>query len=126
LRRIVLATLPILVLSGCGKGQPTLAGGKPVSYWVQALHDPDARVRKKAVFKLGNAGAADASVLPALLRALKDVDAAVRCEAILALLKLGPPAREALPILGELERSDRDARVRACATRALEKLRREM
>jgi HEAT repeat protein len=110
---------------GCGESRPTLAGGKPVAYWVSALHDPDAGVRKKAAFKLGNVGPADPAALPALRGALEDRDAAVRCEAILALLKYGPAAREAVPALEEMQRRDPSARVRQYAAKAVEKLRGE-
>jgi HEAT repeat protein len=99
-----------------------MTGGKPVSYWVQALQGPDPSLRKKAVFKLGNVGPTDAVVCPALLGALKDADAAVRCETILALLKCGPSARNAIPTLTEMQQQDSDARVRSYAGRALETL----
>jgi HEAT repeat protein len=87
-----------------------------------ALRDPEARVRKKAAFTLGNIGTSDPAVLPALMGALKDPHEAVRCEAILALLKCGPEAQEAIPVLTEIEKTDRDVRVRDYATKALEKL----
>ena len=102
-----------------------LAGGRPVSHWVEALKSPDAKQRKTAVTKLGNVGPADEAVLPALLGALNDADAAVRREAILALMKYGPGAREAVPRLTDLRQSDRDAQVRTLAAKALEKLERE-
>jgi HEAT repeat protein len=108
---------------GCGEARPTTAGGKPVSYWVEALQDPDAKVRKKAATKLGNVGAADAAAVPALAGALKDRDAGVRAEAALALLRIGPAAREAIPALEDAARADRDARARGYAAKALEKAR---
>jgi HEAT repeat protein len=117
MRRTLLVIL-LIALSGCGGAQPPLAGGK----WAEALRDPDAKLRKKAAFTLGNIGPSDPTVLPALLGALKDPDAGVRCEAILALLKYGPGAREAVPELIEAQEKDRDAKVRAYAARALEKL----
>ena len=120
--RIVAISFLALVLCGCGKAEPTLAGGKPVSYWVQALKDPDAKVRKRAVFKLGNVGPADAAALPALVGALHDGDARVRAEAILALMKCGPGARESVPALSDMQQRDRDAHVRAHAGKALERL----
>jgi HEAT repeat protein len=121
-RLIVFAVLPWWLL-GCQKAEPPLSGGRPVAHWVQALKDSDARTRKEAAFKLGNAGPVEASVLPALVAALKDADARVRCEVVLAVSKFGPRAKEAIPVLAELQEEDRDARVRSLAARALEKLR---
>jgi HEAT repeat protein len=106
---------------GCGKARPTTAGGKPVSHWVQALQDPDARLRKKAAQKLGNAGPADPAVVPALAGALKDRDARVRAEAALALMKMGPAAQGAIPALAEAHK-DPDPRVREYAVKALERV----
>jgi HEAT repeat protein len=110
------------LLAGCGSKQPTMIGGKSVDHWVRTLHDPDSRMRKRAATKLGNAGAAEATVVPALIEALKDRDAGVRAEAILALARIGPAAREAEPALRELATNDRDATVRASAAKALENL----
>jgi hypothetical protein len=106
----------------CGNAQPTVAGGKPVSYWVEASHDTDANLRKQAVFKLGNVGASDPAVVPALIAALKDSDPHVRCEAILALVKCGPDAKEATDVLVELQSKDRVPKVRDYAAKALKKL----
>jgi HEAT repeat protein len=114
---VVLAAL----VSGCGQPLPTQAGGKPVSYWVQALQNPDPKVRRTAVFKLGNVGPADGAALPAVQGALRDRDPRVRREAILALVKFGADARQALPLLNEL-RHDCEGKVRADAVRAMEKL----
>jgi HEAT repeat protein len=113
-----------MLLAGCGKPKTTLAGGKPVSHWLEAAHDPDTRVRKTAVFKLGNIGPGEADVLPAVTAALKDTDAAVRRQAILALVKFGAAAKDAAPILTEMHRHDRDAQVRSHAAKALESLER--
>lgn len=109
--------------SGCGQAQPTLAGGKPVSHWLDQLRSPDAKARKTAVTKLGNVGRADPTALPAVLGTLKDPDAGVRCEAILALLKSDTAASEAIPTLIEMQQNDRNAQVRSYAAHALEKLR---
>jgi HEAT repeat protein len=118
--------LPIIIvavlLSGCGRAEPTLVGGKPVDYWVQAMHDPEAKLRKKAAFKLGNVGPADPAALPALLDGLKDEDASVRSEVILALMKFGADAREAIPALTTMQQKDRDKQVRSYAGKALAKL----
>ncbi len=114
-------TLGLALLGGCGKAKPTMAGGRPVAHWMEELRSPDARARKKAAHKLGNAGVVDPSVVPALVEALKDADAGVRAEAVLALLKIGPAAREAVPALTAAQ-NDPDATVRAYAAKALEKV----
>ena len=84
---------------------------------------PDKKLRKEAVEKLGNLGAASPEVLPALTSALHDADAQVRSEAVLALAKLGPNAKPAIHDLDALSQSDPDAKVRGYAAKALEKLR---
>jgi HEAT repeat protein len=115
----------VLLASGCSKSEPTLAGGKPVDYWVKALSGPDPKLRKTAASKLGNVGPADPAAFPALLEALKDPHPGVRREVILALLKFGPKAAEAVPALRELRLHDRDAKVRDFAARAVEKIEKE-
>jgi HEAT repeat protein len=122
MRGLVFVAVVSVLLSGCGQSPPTMAGGKPVSHWVEALRDPDAKVRKTAAFKLGNVGPADAAVLPALVQALKDRDPAVRRESILALVKCGPEAGQAIPVLTDLQQRDRDPQVRSYAARAVQKL----
>jgi HEAT repeat protein len=122
---IGLAVLPAALAAGCGPARPTLAGGKPVDHWVRALGGADAKARSNAAFKLGNVGPGDPAALPALLGALRDPDAGVRCQAILALVKFGPAAREAVPILAEVQRHHRSARVRAYAGKAVARLRDE-
>lgn len=122
MRRLLPVVLLVMLGSGCGRAQTTQVGGKPVSAWVEALHGPDAKLRKKAVVKLGHVGPADPAVLPALLGALTDRDARVRREAILALVQYGPTAREAVPALTDLQQHDRDAQVREYAAKALAKL----
>jgi HEAT repeat protein len=119
--RLVVMALGLLCLAGCGQPRPTLAGGKPVAHWLRAVDDPDPRVRKEAVFKLGNVGPTEAEALPAVTKALKDPDAAVRREAILALMKFGADAKTAETALTELQH-DRDSQVRSYAAKALQKL----
>jgi HEAT repeat protein len=125
MKRACWAVILAVALGGCGPAPPTLSGGKPVTHWVEALRDPDARQRRTAAFKLGNAGPADAAVLPALVEALRDPEAAVRREAIVALVKFGPGAREATGTLNNLRELDPDPGVRADAARALERLGRD-
>jgi HEAT repeat protein len=117
MRRVLLVIL-LISLSGCGRARPTMAGGK----WAAAVRDPDAKMRKKAAFTLGNIGPSDPAILPALIGALKDTDAGVRCEAILALLKYGPGAKVAMSELTEVRQKDRDAKVRDYAAQALAKI----
>jgi HEAT repeat protein len=120
--RLVVISLLTLCLFGCGKPKSSLSGGKPASYWIQAVSDPDPHVRKTAVFKLGNVGSSEAEALPAVTAALKDPDALVRREAILALVKFGAEAKEATATLTQMRRLDRDARVRNYAAAALERI----
>ena len=121
--RRFLPALLLLLLAGCSRSAPTLAGGKPVAHWVSALRDPSPAVRKEAAFKLGNVGPGDPAALPALLAALRDPDPRVRGEVILALLKSGGRASPALAALEDMERSDPDPQVREAAGRAARKLR---
>jgi HEAT repeat protein len=86
---------------------------------LETRKEPKARL--KAVSALGNVGAADPTVVPALIRALKDPDRGVRAEAVLALLKIGPDAVAAVPALTEALR-DADAKVRAYADNALKRI----
>src|SRR5439155_3624304 len=119
-RGLVLA-LAILV-DGCG-GPPTplTVHDKPVTHWLQALHDPDARARRKAIEALSNVGSADPAVIPALIEALNDREAGVRGAAILALLKIGPEASDAVPALRKAQK-DKDVKIRTYATKALERI----
>ena len=121
--RSMMAALVLTTLAGCtSQSGPTRAHGKPIEEWVQALQSPDAKQRKKAADVMGNVGATDPAVVPALAGALKDRDRSVREAAAVALLKIGPAASEATPAL-EAARQDPDAKVRDYAARALEKMR---
>jgi len=109
--------------AGCSNNQePLTAGGKPVSHWVEALKSPDAKLRKTAVKKLANVGAANPAAVPALAGALKDRDAGVRAEAALGLLRVGPDAKGAAAALQEAARKDTNPTVRAHAGKALAKV----
>src|SRR5262245_40980847 len=109
---------------GCGKAPPATVHGKTLDYWIAGLNHPDAKVRRKAAEVLGNVGAIESTVVPALVGALKDPDARIRNEAVLALLKIGPAAQEAVPALSE-SRHDRDVLVRKHAVKALERIKNE-
>jgi HEAT repeat protein len=99
-----------------------LAGGKPVSHWLHALHNPDPMERKEAADKLGNVGPADPAACPALADALRDPDAGVRGAAILGLVRCGSAAKAAAPALEDLKEHDPDPGVRRYAGGALEKI----
>ena len=116
--RRILAAILLISVTGCGAARPKMAGVK----WAGALRDPDANVRKKAAFTLGNIGPSDPEVLPALIEGLNDADAGVRSEVILALLKYGDGAKEAIPTLTKLRDHDQDPKVRDYALKALKKL----
>ncbi len=123
MRRGLLVLASVVLLAGCGhEAEPRLAHGRPLDEWVRDLHAPDARLRHKAVEVLGNIGAGEAAVVPALTEALKDRDAAIRNEAVLALMKRGAAAESALPALTEALR-DANPRVRANAAKACEAIR---
>ena len=112
----------VVALAGCQANTPPNTAAR-VSHWLETLHDPDARQRKEAAFKLGNLGLTDpATIVPALTNQLKDTDAIVRCEVILALVKCGTNARETMEELTKVQRNDRDPRVRDYASKALTKL----
>lgn len=121
-RRGALSWVFLLVGSvGCGSSSPTSVHGKPVEYWLQALHDSDVRIRLKAVESLGNVGADNPAAIPALIQALDDHEPRVRGAAVLALLKIGPDARDAVPALQKMVK-DKDAKVRGYAAKALERI----
>jgi HEAT repeat protein len=122
MRRLLLGAFVATFAFGCHAQPPPLTGGKPVAHWVAAMHEPDARLRKTAVFKLGNVGPADAAAFPAVVAALGDREPAVRRAAIVALVKFGEQAQDAASTLRAMHEHDPDVRVRDDAGRAIAKL----
>jgi HEAT repeat protein len=116
-RAVILIIVTALV--GCGKSPPPQAGGKPISHWLKAMHDPDARVRTQAALKLGNVGSTDSQALPALIEALGDPESSVRRAAIDGLVKYGSSAKDAIPALERLRDGDADPQLRELASKAL-------
>jgi HEAT repeat protein len=117
--RLYLFVALAVVVGGCGgPAKPTQVHDKPLAYWLETLRGSDAQARRKAVVVLGNVGAVDDAIVPALIDAVRDRDPAVRREAMLALLKIGPEAEAAIPVLQEAAR-DKDAKVRQAAAAAL-------
>ncbi len=108
-------------LTGCGGPKLATVHGKSFEHWLHALHEPDVRIRKKAVESLANVGTADPAVIPALIETLDDRDAGVRGAAVLALLKIGSEAGEAVPALRKTLQ-DKNATVRSYAAKALERI----
>ncbi len=111
----------LVLLAGCGRQEAPLAGGRPISRWLDAAKASDPQVRIQAVAKLGNAGDSNPQVLPALIAALKDREPRVRCAAILAIVKVGDGSESVMKPL-ELAESDPDAKVREYARKALIRL----
>jgi HEAT repeat protein len=121
--RIAGLTLPAFLV-GCGgpPAEPIRAHGHTAAELADTLHGPDVKARRRAAVSLGNLGAADAAVIPALTAALKDSDPEVRASAAASLYKLGPAAKEAEPAL-EAATRDRDPKVRDHAAKALARVR---
>ncbi len=113
--------LALLSVCGCSGGErgPMLAGGREVKSWLADLHDPKPQARRQAVLKLGNVGDADPTAAEGLAEALRDTDALIRSDAIHAVAKLTKPSETILAQLKVMSDSDRDARVRDNAKKAL-------
>jgi HEAT repeat protein len=123
--RWIAAMAIAVALCGCRRGdERVLVGGKSIEARLQALRDPNPKIRKEAVEKLGNVGASDAQIVPALRAALQDKDARVRSAAILALVKCGDAAAPTLSALTDLQTKDPDRQVREYAKEAVTALQR--
>lgn len=119
--RMVAGVLALAAATGCSNEErgPLLAGGREVKSWVAELRSPQPKVRRQAVLKLGNVGAADPAAVAGLAEALGDADALVRREAILGVAKLTSPTDQIKAKLEALVQNDRDATVRDYAQKAL-------
>jgi HEAT repeat protein len=74
--------------------------GHPTSYWIDALKDPNAEVRSRAVHALGAIGPEAGAAVPALATILRhDPERDLRVEAALALSKMRPASERAIPAL---------------------------
>ena len=116
LHQCCLAT--VLAVLGC-REKEVEHEGKPISYWVQQMTNPDSAVRHQAVAAFAH----DAGRSPAAARALLEVlsderEADVHATIADALGTLGPHALEAAPALVRLL-DDEHAPVRQSATSAL-------
>ena len=88
---IILAA--VIFVPGCANEErgPILSGGREVKSWIADLHNPSPRVRRQAVFSLGNAGDFDPATADGLAEALQDSNALVRRDVIRAVAKLRQP-----------------------------------
>jgi HEAT repeat protein len=119
--RYLSVILLTLLVVGCGQLPAMMARYEPVGYWIEALHEADARVRRKAVDVLGKVGSADPAVLPALVGSLKDRDPEVRRKALVAFMKMGAAAKDAVPTVAAATRNT-DPKVRSYAAKAPERI----
>jgi hypothetical protein len=88
--------LPDLVFGG------GYSDGHRTSYWITALHSPDAETRCQAAHALGAIGPDAEAAVPLLTQILRrDPKREPRIEAALALSKLCPASRSAVPDLAE-------------------------
>ena len=88
---------------------------------IEALHDPDALVRKAAANALGKVDPDVKLAVPALTDALKDKVPAVRQAAAGALGLIGSDAKDAIPILRETQK-DSDKAVSRAASMAIQRI----
>ena len=88
--------------------------------YLAGIRDRNDAVRRESIEGLGKLGAASPEVVAALVRALKDKDQFVREEAIKALADL--KAKDAIPALWEVAKSDKEWSVQSAARDALHKL----
>jgi hypothetical protein len=111
----------LVAILGCQAEErgPILAGGREVRSWIADLHNPQPKVRRQAVLKLGNVGDSDSAVADALAEALRDSDPLVRRDAVMAVAKLLKPGDAVIAQLKVMEKSDRDSLTRDFAKRAI-------
>ncbi|QJW97732.1 HEAT repeat domain-containing protein [Frigoriglobus tundricola] len=113
IRTYLVLVLGALACAGCGTKE------KSTSELLTDLKGGDERDRVIAVRTVPNGE--PAQVLPALIEALKDKENDIRLSAAIKLGVIGEPARDALPAL-EAALSDRDARVRGAAGKAMSRI----
>lgn len=96
--------------------------GEPaVPALIDALKDPEARVRNAAASALWGLGPKARNAVPSLAEALADNDDGVRLGVVMALESVGRDAAAAVPALARAVR-DRDGNVRLWAAKALAKI----
>ncbi len=115
--------LILAVALGCGDNVPKdrYFKGQPVSHWLESVRNADPKTRQTAAEVLGNVGASDPAVVPALIEAIKDKNPKVRAAAVLSLSKIGPDAADAAPALQAIV-NDPDPVVRSHVKLAVERV----
>ncbi len=98
------------------EGRRGLYGGKPIQDWIEALHNPNVNIRRKAARNLNHYDPHAHSLVPALFDTLKDPDPEVRRLGARALGRLGDET-DLAPLLQWTR--DKDPAVRAAALIAL-------
>jgi HEAT repeat protein len=110
-----LLLLCLLGCDGCGKKE------KSTVELIGDLKSPQEKERIIAVRLLPRRNGDAAQIVPAMIESLKDKEGDVRWSAAIGLGHFGEKAREAIPAL-QAARSDRDARVREAAGKALTRI----
>ena len=120
-RRLVIFGFVASLLTGCGAKEPYRSGGRTGAYWMQALKQPDVKLRRKAALKIGPIMVTHDACRSAAIEALRDEDAQVRLAAI-RLLKVYATSHAAsvAPALRRLEQTDPDLAVRQAAKLAIQ------
>jgi HEAT repeat protein len=99
----------------------TVVGGEAkTATYLAGIRDRNDGVRRESIEGLGKLGVASPEVVAAIVRALKDKDEFVRKVAIQALADL--KAKDAIPALWEVAKSDKEWSVQSAARDALHKL----
>jgi len=111
--------------SGCTKKKEAMYEGRPESYWLKMMKEPDPLDRRDAIVAFGKMPPDPKRVVPVLTKALQDEDSVVRFETARALGKMGAEARSAVPMLEKLEKSDPKAYVRKEAAKAITRIERK-
>jgi HEAT repeat protein len=93
---------------------------RPISFWIDQLHDAQAARREQAAKAVGSIGSSAKAAVPALLQAVEDQEARVRLAAIQSLGRIGPDAKDAAPALIQVYQQGNEAEdIRKAAVAAL-------
>jgi HEAT repeat protein len=115
MRTCLALSLCLLACAGCGKKKST-------DQLLEDLKSPEERDRLIAVRLLPERKEDAERVIPALIEALKDRENDIRLSAAIGLGTFGEQAKEAVPALQQIAKSDRDGRVRRAAATAVSRI----